>query len=169
MLIFFLERESYSLSDVFVSICRGGGVSSCGVIIWYAFIIISCSLSLCDVHLALVYVHLAFCDELSSLCNHNLSLLHAYMIRIYHYGMCFFNHVMLFRLYIMSCWTSICNMVSLYSICFFFWRFANSCFRLTQNVMWKNEGITCFVITYWWHQQKCIGNSTLKKKSPLWI
>lgn len=98
----------------------GGGLSSCGVIIWYAFIIISCSLSLCDVHLALVYVHLAFCDELSSLCNHNLSLLHAYMIRIYHYGMCFFNHVMWFRLYIMSCWTSICNMVSLYSICFFF-------------------------------------------------
>lgn len=119
-LFFFLERESYSLSDVFVSICRGGGLSSCGVIIWYAFIIISCSLSLCDVHLALVYVHLAFCDELSSLCNHNLSLLHAYMIRIYHYGMCFFNHVMWFRLYIMSCWTSICNMVSLYSICFFF-------------------------------------------------
>lgn len=122
-------------------------------------------LSLCDVHLALVYVHLAFCDELSSLCNHNLSLLHAYMIRIYHYCMCFFNHVMWFRLCIMSCWTSICNMVSLYSICFFFWRFANSFFRLTQNVMWKNEGITCFVITYWWHQQKCIGNSTSKKKS----
>lgn len=96
------------------------GTSSCGVIIWYAFIIISCSLSLCDVHLALVYVHLAFCDDFSSLCNHNLSLLHAYMIRIYHYGMCFFNHVMWFRLYIMSCWTSICNMVSLYSICFFF-------------------------------------------------
>lgn len=30
---FFLERESYSLTDVFVSICRGGGLSSCGVII----------------------------------------------------------------------------------------------------------------------------------------
>lgn len=49
----------------------------------------------------------------------------------------------------------------------FFFRFANYCFRLTQSVMWKNEGMTCFVITFWWHQQKCIWEFYFSKKKSL--